>query len=156
MVESSYEACVRELQESVKIFLTEHHIASRKNRLWGIIKSRSKSGRILVSDVHWEDLSHWFRTFDDWTMVCYMFLISERPLEDWVRDLLTIWGGGVDVQFLERTGRILLNHFEHGIEIIGSKISTGSFEGVARSISQQLDLPLQIRENSLEMGGGSG
>jgi len=103
--------------------LTEREIARRKGKLWGSVKGRAKSGTILVSDAKLQDISHWYRDYQSWTNDCYKFLISDTPLQDWIEDLLTVRNRRIDEKFLGKVSMILLNHYEHGIEVIGLNLS---------------------------------
>jgi len=145
--ESDYKTCVDELRTSGKVFLTGRDIAARKGKLWGLIKSGAKSRSILVSEAKWQNISHWYRSYEDWTVTCYKFLISDTPLSDWVQDLLTIRNRGLDVEFLARVDKILVNHFEHGIEVVGLDLSPDPFEDVARILSRKLNLSLDIQDS---------
>jgi len=113
----------------------------------GLIKSGAKSRSILVSEAKWQNISHWYRSYEDWTVTCYKFLISDTPLSDWVQDLLTIRNRGLDVEFLARVDKILVNHFEHGIEVVGLDLSPDPFEDVARILSRKLNLSLDIQDS---------
>ena len=70
-------------------------------------------------------------------------LISSRPLENWGDELGLLRGRGVDKQFLRRTGRVLLNHFKHGMEVPLTPL-----EEAARSVAGRFELPLEVRNGS--------
>jgi hypothetical protein len=55
----------------------------------------------------------------------------------------SVWGQ-LTTGFLRRTGRILFNVFEHGIETIGLDEPTETLEKAAKALSQRFNLPLQI------------
>jgi hypothetical protein len=49
-------------------------------------------------------------------------------------------------EFLTRVGQYVTNHFDHGIEVIGRETDVEAFESAARTLSDKLKLPLEVRD----------
>ena len=99
---------------------------------------------IYVKDAGREDLSRWYRESESWRSTCFMFLVSPVAIEEWINELARLSMGTIDKRFLRRTGRILFNVFEHGMETIGLDEPTETLEKAAKALSQRFNLPLQI------------
>ncbi len=148
--EAEFQSRVKELQGSGFNFLTERELSARRGLLWRFLRGRVRTGDILAEGVRWQDVSRWYR--DDpvsWSSVSWRVLISPRPLKNWVDELVLLRSQGLDKQFLRRTGQVLLNHFEHGMEVIGLEVPIVPLEEAAKSISRKFELPLQINKDRL-------
>lgn len=143
---NEYIARLDELRRSGFEFVTEREAVGKIGLRYRLLFWRIHSGAINVKDAGWEDLSRWYRESESWRSTCFMFLVSPVAIEEWINELARLSMGSIDKGFLRRTGRILFNHFEHGMETIGLGEPPETLEKAAKALSQRFNLPLQIVE----------
>ena len=139
-----YSASIDELRKSSFEFVTEREAAGKFGLRYRLLYWRIDARAIYVKDAGREDLSRWYRESESWRSTCFMFLVSPVAIEEWINELARLSMGTIDKRFLRRTGRILFNVFEHGMETIGLDEPTETLEKAAKALSQRFNLPLQI------------
>lgn len=145
-----YDARIHELRKLGLEFISERKAARKAGLRYRMLYWRIYAGTIYVKDASWEDLSRWYRESESWTSTCFVFLVSTEAIEEWIKELARLSIGTIDKAFLQRNGRILFNHFEHGMETIGLGEPPESLERAATAVSQRFNLPLQIIETEVK------
>jgi hypothetical protein len=142
-----YKTIVEELRKSSLEFLTEKEAASKRGLIPRLQYWRLGSHTLYVKDARRRDLSRWYGESESWTMTCFMFLVSPVELPDWIDDLARVSIGTIDKDFLRKEGRVIFNHFEHGMELVGLDESTASLQEAAEELSQKFNVPLRVVES---------
>lgn len=141
-----YIARIDELRKSGVEFVNEKEAARKIGLFHRLLYWKIDARTIYAKDIAWEDLSRWYRESDTWRSTCFIFLISPVVIDGWIKELAKIGMGTIDKVFLRRTGRILFNQFEHGMETVGPPEPTEPLEKIALELSQKFNLTLQVRE----------
>ena len=147
-IRQEYDEWIKEFRSEGLEFLTAADIWSKRGRVWRIMKSGQNSGDILVSGLDWGYVSRLYHETDTWSSTSYKFLISPKPLQHWVDDLLILSNQRIDKSFLRRVGTVLLSYYEHGMEALGFDVPIDAVEHAAENLSQTLQVPLHLKERS--------
>lgn len=142
-----YEGWIEGLRKSGQTFLTIYDLKSRVGLLNRILYPKGDIKTLYVARVTPENVAFWYsRRGGAREYVCHLFLISDHPIDDWVGALMKLQKKRLDKDFLARFGRVMLNHWEHGIELIGLHIDPEPFVAVAQRLSGRLGSSLEVEE----------
>ncbi len=142
-----YEWWLEEFRTSGQKFVTSDDLDARRGLLRRLFLSKRDEKYVYVSQVTQSNASAWFSNRGGaMEVIPFIFLISSNPIVDWVNELVAARKMYLDKDFLRRVGRVMLNHWEHGIEMIGMHVDVEPFETVARELSHRLQVPLETRE----------
>jgi len=115
--------------------------------------------RAVVSNSYYLQLSRdqipeIYRKYSGWMYSRHPFIVTRQPLPEWKRALHSgrFFGWRISKRLLEGIYTVLFNHYEHGFEMIGRSISPDPLLKVAREVSGEYSLPLQIQEKGNPFG----
>jgi hypothetical protein len=80
------------------------------------------------------------------------FITSKGPLPHWKRAVSDLFGSRIRKESLEKIELLLFNHYDHGFEIIGRSISPEPLLEVAKEVSRDYNLRLQVQEEGNPFG----
>lgn len=147
-VEREYKKILSDLRDAKVRFTTGEDIRAKK----GILKrlfAQKDPAYVFVADVNFQQVTNWYMNYFGWQVNPFRFLVSEKPLDDWVEKFLYLQRNKLGKEFLRQVGSYVTNHWEHGLEIISLDQKAGVIEAEARELSRKLNLPLEIREKGV-------
>ncbi len=140
-----YERIVSDVRKSSLPFVEGKNLVSGKRRLSNWLQ-KSPPKFIHVANVELAQIDHWYSSYAGWEDIPYVFAVTNKSLTDWDKQLFTLHDDILRKDSLRQIQWYIMNHFEHGIEAIGLTARTDRFESTAKHLSEELKVPLLIRQ----------
>jgi len=117
--------------------------------LVGVVRSRG-----YYLQLSRDQIPEIYRNYSGWIYGRHPFIVTSQPLPKWEQTLHSgrFFGWRIRKRLLEGIYSVLFNHYEHGFEMIGQSIRPDLLLKVAREVSGEYDLTLQIQEKGNPFG----
>ncbi len=131
--------------------------ASRLANGWkSLARSRIRAifSRGYLAQLSREQIPEIYQKYYGWMYGHHAFIVAREPLPEWKQELRSgrFFGWRIRMKLLERIYFVLFNHYDHGFEIIGRSISPDPLLEVARKVSRDYNLPLEVQESGNPFG----